>query len=257
MKKHLLLLTTIITLTFSSTKAQNYYLNVPVYDTISSPNVINITPSPLLCVSGEIWFDTTFINKITGVNYYVKILSGSIPPNSLLELNSMDTLNLGDSILISNSNRVLQFGAYTNGGYFFYALLAVGTPTQLGDSFYCKSDISGSATIVSGCINYIWNGFHAGAMMNCVVTQSTNILSEPALANLSVFPNPFSNKLNLKNNNNELSEIILYDITSRKLLQEKVTNSVTLNTEQFAKGIYLYEVRYGNSLCKKGKLVKD
>jgi len=55
----------------------------------------------------------------------------------------------------------------------------------------------------------------------------------------------------------ELCEIVLYDITSRKLIQQKFTNSVSLNTGHLEKGIYIYEVRYGNKLYKKGKLVKE
>ena len=48
-----------------------------------------------------------------------------------------------------------------------------------------------------------------------------------------------------------------HDIASRKLLQQKFTNAVSLNTEQLAKGVYLYEVRNKNGVIKKGKVVKD
>jgi Fe-S cluster biosynthesis and repair protein YggX len=71
------------------------------------------------------------------------------------------------------------------------------------------------------------------------------------------FPNPFNDKLSFAINDNELSEIIIYDIASRKLLQQKFTNFVSLNTEQLAKGIYIYEVRNRSGSCKKGKVVKD
>ena len=74
---------------------------------------------------------------------------------------------------------------------------------------------------------------------------------------ISICPNPVTNKLNVTTNNKELSEIILYDISSRKLVQKKFTNTVSLNTEQLDKGIYIYEVRDRNGLCKKGKVVKD
>ena len=74
---------------------------------------------------------------------------------------------------------------------------------------------------------------------------------------ISIFPNPVTDKLNVTVNNNEVSEIILYDIALRELLQEKFTNSISLNTEPLAKGLYIYEVRNKNGLCKKGKVVKD
>ena len=46
-------------------------------------------------------------------------------------------------------------------------------------------------------------------------------------------------------------------ILSREILQQTFINSATLNTEQLARGLYLFEVRDKNGLCKKGKLVKD
>lgn len=74
---------------------------------------------------------------------------------------------------------------------------------------------------------------------------------------ISISPNPITDKLNVSVNNKELSEIFIYDIASRKLLQQKFTNSISLNTEQLTKGLYLYEVRGRNGLCKKGKVIKD
>ncbi|MFN8145152.1 MAG: T9SS type A sorting domain-containing protein [Bacteroidia bacterium] len=74
---------------------------------------------------------------------------------------------------------------------------------------------------------------------------------------ISISPNPFTNELNVKAINNQLSEIILSDIASKIFLRKQFTNSVSLNTEQLAKGIYLYEVRDKNGLCKQGKVVKE
>lgn len=85
---------------------------------------------------------------------------------------------------------------------------------------------------------------------------TTGINELTATDEIKIYPNPLMDKLNINVNNTELSEIILYDITSRKLLQQKFINSISLNTEQLAKGIYLYEVRNKNGVCKKGKVVK-
>ena len=73
----------------------------------------------------------------------------------------------------------------------------------------------------------------------------------------TIFPNPFSDNLNVTVNENEQSQIILYDILSRKLLQQTFTNSTTLNTEQLANGIYIYELRTMNGVIKKGKIIKQ
>lgn len=50
---------------------------------------------------------------------------------------------------------------------------------------------------------------------------------------------------------------MIYDILSKKLLQQTFTNSVSLNTKQFENGIYIYEVRNNNGVIKKGKIVKN
>ncbi|MBK9043119.1 MAG: T9SS type A sorting domain-containing protein [Saprospiraceae bacterium] len=73
----------------------------------------------------------------------------------------------------------------------------------------------------------------------------------------SIYPNPFEKELNVALINNEVSEIILYDIASRKIMQRQFTNSDSFSTEQLAKGMYLYEIRDRNGLYTKGKVVKD
>jgi hypothetical protein len=74
---------------------------------------------------------------------------------------------------------------------------------------------------------------------------------------VEVIPNPFSDKLTITSKTNEPLEITLFDITSRKLLQQQFTNSTSINTSYLSKGIYIYELRTKNAVIKKGKVVKD
>jgi hypothetical protein len=90
-----------------------------------------------------------------------------------------------------------------------------------------------------------------------VDSLSIGINENNSSASIDVFPNPFEGELNIEMKNNLNSEVILYDITSRKILQQKFTNSITLSIEPLAKGIYIYEVRNRNGVIKKGKVVKD
>ncbi len=87
--------------------------------------------------------------------------------------------------------------------------------------------------------------------------NSLSVLEDPALPPLHVYPNPFSDELSINIINNKISELLFYDITSRLILQQTFTNSTLINTEQLAKGIYLYIVRNKNGVIKKGKVVKD
>ncbi len=90
-----------------------------------------------------------------------------------------------------------------------------------------------------------------------IPTCNTGINEQNENIAANLFPNPVIDKLNVSINNNELSEIIIYSIASQILFQQKFTNSTTINTEQLAKGLYIYEVRSRSGLCKKGKFVKD
>lgn len=97
----------------------------------------------------------------------------------------------------------------------------------------------------------------------CLSTDSLTCYSFVAIHELNdggeiiSFPNPFTDILNIKTGKNELSELLVYDITSRKLVHQNFTNSVTLNTTNFNPGIYLYEVKNENGITRKGKLVKE
>lgn len=99
--------------------------------------------------------------------------------------------------------------------------------------------------------------FGSGAIDNLSISSANEVVNAEAQIKFLIYPNPFLDKINIDNFSNQPLEIILSDITSRKILQKKFTNSISLNTEQLAKGIYLYEVRSKSGVIKKGKVVKD
>ncbi len=72
---------------------------------------------------------------------------------------------------------------------------------------------------------------------------------------VEVYPNPATNLLTVTTNNSEQSTIIIYDLLSRKLMEEAFTNAVTLNIESLSKGIYMYEVKGKKEVLKNGKLI--
>jgi hypothetical protein len=102
----------------------------------------------------------------------------------------------------------------------------------------------------------------------CVSTDSLTCNSTVGINELKnqddliLFPNPFTDKVNITIKRNELLEVSLYDVTSRKIFNQSFTipiaiGTISINTEQLAKGIYLYEVRNKNGVIKKGKVVKE
>ena len=91
--------------------------------------------------------------------------------------------------------------------------------------------------------------------MYCNITDKIQDVSITQDVILS--PNPFQNNINITTNRNELVEVHIYDVTARKILNKKFMSTVSLNTEQLEKGIYIYEVRNKNGVLKNGKIVKE
>ena len=73
---------------------------------------------------------------------------------------------------------------------------------------------------------------------------------------ITIFPNPITTQLTININNNEPTELTLYDVTSRKILQQTFVASATINTESLAEGIYLYQLKTSKGIIKEGKVVK-
>lgn len=101
-------------------------------------------------------------------------------------------------------------------------------------AFYFIDDV-----LVAPCDSL--TGFNEGTLLN----QCT------------VYPDPFSDKINIIVNGNENLELSLFDFTYRKLVQKKFITKVTISADHLSNGIYLYEVRNKGRVIKKGKLIKE
>ena len=126
-----------------------------------------------------------------------------------------------------------------------------------GESYIIIGNFKNDANTDTAFVHLAMDGTCYVFIDDVSLTPCTNIKEQIANAEIKFYPNPVTEKLNIAINDNELSEIILHDILSRTLLQRKFTNSISINTEQLTKGIYLYEVRNRNEVIKKGKIVKE
>lgn len=76
-------------------------------------------------------------------------------------------------------------------------------------------------------------------------------------SNVVLFPNPFSNKLTIKSNYAEITEITIYDVASRTILQQTFSNIILLDTEQLSQGLYFYSVKTKFGQVDNGKIIKQ
>lgn len=128
-------------------------------------------------------------------------------------------------------------------------------------SLYLTSDYYNVNPFILGCDTLILTGqediFVGRLGYNACQDTIVAVYDNQQVDNIVLFPNPFNANLNVRTVDNQQSVIMIYDILSKKLLQQTFTNSVSLNTKQFENGIYIYEVRNNNGVIKKGKIVKN
>ena len=139
--------------------------------------------------------------------------------------------------------------------------LVSGNYTAVGGESYLiignfKNNVSTDTSTFNHLSTYNWSYIYIDdvSLTPCASNGITNYKNE---IQVNLFPNPLTDKLNIQINNYEPTEIILYDLSSRKLLQQTFTNSTTINTELLANGMYLYTVRNRNGIIKNGKVIKQ
>jgi hypothetical protein len=121
----------------------------------------------------------------------------------------------------------------------------------------CTATVYSDGSTTSAVLNQ--EGVTTAGYVDCsiLLNHSVGIEEVKNSTTTNLYPNPFSSELNIHTNNNGLSEIIFYDITSRKLVEKHFTNSISINTEELTSGIYFYEIRNENEVIRKGKVVKQ
>jgi len=133
---------------------------------------------------------------------------------------SIDSLTFGDSIYSSLPSvnswtfQTFSFVAPNNGKYL---------------------TIQNHALPPSVAWNFV-DGFH--------FISSTGINNSLTQLSINIYPTIFTNQINIDSQNNEISDITIYDNTARQILQRKFSNAVALNTEHFPKGVYFYIVSH-------------
>jgi len=83
---------------------------------------------------------------------------------------------------------------------------------------------------------------------------TTTSLSEKIFSPLTVYPNPTNNNITISMQNyNGVFDLQLYDLTGNRLQR---SNETTISLQDYAKGIYLLKVAYGDRL-QEVKVIKE
>ncbi|MCW3105342.1 MAG: hypothetical protein JWO09_3782 [Bacteroidetes bacterium] len=176
---------------------------------------------------------------------------------------------------VTNNGTGVEITRYFNGSINFtgnticnntgYNITRSGTfatnDADLSGNCWCSTDSAAiRAKIYDGYVNSAFGLVNFTPMAGSCPSISVGIDEAPSQSAMQavVYPNPFTGQLRISvESTQEPAEVILYDLTSRRVMYESFTSSVILNTEQLAKGIYIYQVRTGNTVLKSGKVIKQ
>ena len=96
--------------------------------------------------------------------------------------------------------------------------------------------------------NYGWTITDDGIDPSCTAS-----IDEESISNISIYPNPVSNILNIKGNTIELS-ITIYDFLGKQIMRSRILNSLDISS--LNNGIYLVEFSDGQNRTIR-KLIKE
>ncbi len=152
-----------------------------------------------------------------------------------------------------------SYGNWMYATYSFLGLkIASGTQTYYG---WVRLNISLDVTPTVGSyriIDYAYNTIPNQPIL-AGETIATGIIENSFASSINIFPNPATDHLTIAlPHTNEKVEITITDINEKKIYSTTVTQTqiVEVNTEDFAKGIYVVKIQTGEFIGTKKLIVK-
>ncbi len=98
----------------------------------------------------------------------------------------------------------------------------------------------------------IWNFSNQYQLLQNSACVNTNSIEDDSFENISLYPNPFSNFIQLNGIDGKTYQVTIYDPLGNYILQEEITNSSTIDLEYLTAGVYFLVLKDG----VRSKLVK-
>lgn len=199
---------------------------------------------PNRCYHFEMYISLGNICKYTSDAISVYFSDTSITGNSLFApLSFVPQINNAAGNFPDTSNWILVSGDFTaSGGENYFIIGSFVNDAQMNQQLINNS----GSDVVYVYVDDI-----------SIVSCGTGIDETEKNYDVKVFPNPASAELTITTNNNEISEIEIYDVVSREILQKQFSQSTTLEITELKSGIYFYEVKNKNGETVIGRFVKQ
>ncbi|MCX6247247.1 MAG: right-handed parallel beta-helix repeat-containing protein [Bacteroidetes bacterium] len=212
-------------------------------DVFASANYLS---GPKLNLYNNIIYNLTDTNNIS----WTTGLDHTVDYNCIHQANAE---SLGQNNIISSPAFVFptaSTGVMNDLGSYSWALTGNSPCINTGDMgmipYLSNIDITGSPRIVQGRVDI---GAYEYPFPFSVDGMEANL-------QYSVFPNPAEDLLHVIVYNNATCTFTLYDLTSRKILEEKFILNVSLNIKNLSPGIYFYLLRNDHGNLLEGKVIK-
>jgi hypothetical protein len=171
---------------------------------------------------------------------------------------TINTIQKIDSVLMNGVyKRVFHVDTSTNGPIIIEGVGHVLDPTGSGGGFLkplCMGlGWSNSLLCYAQGALPLWPDQSSGAT-GCELSLN---VAEAELPEVSIYPNPFAQYLEVKTVDFTEKELILYDISGKLFLRQAFTEEVRIATNHLPAGIYVYELKGANKLAVFGKVVKQ
>jgi len=103
------------------------------------------------------------------------------------------------------------------------------------------------------------NDFGTDTASQEVTVVVTSINDLPNGSQLLIAPNPFGAQLNLQLTNwtQQAAELLIYDAAGRLQHRTTLRDQVQINTAQWARGIYHYQLRTNDGILRSGQLIRQ
>jgi len=82
-----------------------------------------------------------------------------------------------------------------------------------------------------------------GITIDDILVEPSNDINTIENQNIQIYPNPFTNNVIIKNKNNQPSKVIITDIAGRIIYTDDFINSITVNTYNWTKGVYMVKIK--------------
>jgi plastocyanin len=176
-------------------------------------------------------------------NHFVEANGMSFTPNNL-------TIQLGDTVIWENTG-----GSHNVNGT---TTTFPSNPASFGNAIGVAGWVYKHKFTVAGTYQYRCDVHGAGMSGTIVVTAPTNVQESKTLKEVSIYPNPSSDKVFINLNGRTAKETALFDITGKKMSVYfgSVANGLVLDVSSLAKGVYFVNIKVGEAVITKKLIVE-